>query len=159
MWLLNAWLSVPTEKLLHYLTWVWLSRNWMLYLLSGWIVDMLFSICNWKSVSQMLPKWSLQAEKASFGFFLSCHCDSEAYKGFLPLKKMDFFYDPWIYLWDCKSFNTVKATSTSVLYHCFLPSKTTVPVCQSAKLTFGINRQRHQPFLGKNIIKTVHSWE
>lgn len=73
----SAWLPISmeeTEESLHCLTWVWLSGKWMLCLLSAWVVDVLFSIYNWKSWKSVARIKSLGQRKfVGFFFFLSGH--------------------------------------------------------------------------------------
>lgn len=67
---------------------VWLSGKWILCLLSGWIVAVLFSIYNWKGWKSVARIKSLGQRKLFFPPFWWYSCDSEAFKGFqfvLPL--------------------------------------------------------------------------
>lgn len=90
-----------TEELLYYLTWVWLFGKWILCLLSGWIVDVLFSIYNWKNWKSVARIKSLGQIKPFFFPFRSWPSGSEACKGFLFM--LPLLLSP---------------------HHCFLPSKT-----------------------------------
>lgn len=119
-----------TEELLHYLTWVWLSGKWILCLLSGWIVDVLFSIYNWKNLEECCQNQDVGTEKGWFFFFLV-----------IP---------QW--LWGMKRISSY-ATTTSVPHHCFLPSKT------SAQSWLVASTLRHEPFPGQDIMNTVQGWE
>lgn len=107
----SAWLPISmeeTEESLHCLTWVWLSGKWMLCLLSAWVVDVLFSIYNWKSWKSVARIKSL-GQRKFVGFFFfpfwSCPSDSEVYKGF--------------------QFVLLLLLSP---HHCFLPSKTSAHI-------------------------------
>lgn len=58
-----------TEELLYYLTWVWLFGKWILCLLSGWIVNVLFSIYNWKNWKSVARIKSLGQIEPFFSLF------------------------------------------------------------------------------------------
>lgn len=114
---------------------VWLSGKWILCLLSGWIVAVLFSIYNWKGWKSVTRIKSLGQRKL-----------------FSPP-----FGDTPVTLRHSKD--------SSLCYHYFcsppllpgLKDLSSYPSC--SKLTCGINRLRHEPFPGKDIINTLQGWE
>lgn len=114
------------EELLRYLI-VWKVDP---CLLSGWKVDVLFSIYNWKS-------WKSVGRIKSLG------------------QRKDFFF-----LFGHAPVTLRHAKDFSLCYHYFHPlALLLVPIdlssCLScSKLTCGINRLRHEPFPGKDITNT-----